>query len=206
MNLVPNSATFQEFLRSRRSVRQFLPDPVPKDVIKRVLHTAIHAPSAHNHQPWCFVVLESAGTRKLLVDNISSDFYHDLVADGVSSEEAKDTVAQSRRRIIGSPVAILLILDPSSGDVYPDKVRQRAEYLMGVQGVALAGGKLLLAAHAEGLGGVWICAPLFAPETIHRALDLPAVWEPQGMILLGYPARIPSQRPRKPVDEVTKFL
>ena len=77
---------------------------------------------------------------------------------------------------------------------------------MGVQSVALAGGTLLLAAHAEGLGGVWVCAPLFTPDTVRASLDLPSDWVPQGMILLGYPEKVPEPRPRRPVSEVTRFL
>ena len=60
-----------------------------------------------------------------------------------------------------------------------------------MKSVALAGLQLLLAAHAEGLGGTWICWPLFAPEETRQSLDLPSVWEPQGMIFLGYPAEEP---------------
>jgi nitroreductase len=90
------------------------------------------------------------------------------------------------------------------GDNYPDARRQQAEYLMSVQSVAMAGQNLLLAAHAEGLGGVWVCAPLFAQEAVRQALNLPGEWHPQGMLLLGYPAVVPKTRPRRPVSEVTR--
>jgi coenzyme F420-0:L-glutamate ligase/coenzyme F420-1:gamma-L-glutamate ligase len=76
---------------------------------------------------------------------------------------------------------------------------------MGTQSVALAGLQLLLAAHAEGLGGTWICWPLFAPEETRRALDLPSEWEPQGMIFLGYPAEQPEIPRRKAIEEVVRF-
>ena len=58
---------------------------------------------------------------------------------------------------------------------------------MAVQSVAAAGMQLLLAAHAEGLGGVWACWPLFAQETIRKTLNLSETWEPQGMFFIGYP-------------------
>ena len=67
--------------------------------------------------------------------------------------------------------------------------RQQSEHWMGIQSVALAGGHLLLAAWAEGLGGVWMCAPLFAQAAASQALDLPGSWQPQALILLGYPAK-----------------
>jgi nitroreductase len=106
---------------------------------------------------------------------------------------------------MGAPVAILLCLDATLGDTYGDERRQQSEYLMGVQSVALAGGQLLLAAHAEGLGSVWTCAPLFAPEAARRALELPAHWQPQALLLLGFPATIPPPRPRRPFDEIALF-
>ena len=105
-----------------------------------------------------------------------------------------------------APVAVLFCLDKADLDPYSDPFRQQASYLMGVQSVALAGGNLLLAAHAQGLGGVWICAPLFAQDAIRTTLELPAGWEPQGLILLGYPAKIPSQRPRRPLEEITRTI
>jgi coenzyme F420-0:L-glutamate ligase/coenzyme F420-1:gamma-L-glutamate ligase len=76
---------------------------------------------------------------------------------------------------------------------------------MGVQSVAMAGCTLLLAAHAVGLGGVWLCSPLFAPDQARSVLDLPDEWDPQGLILLGYPARMPEARPRQSVEKVARF-
>jgi coenzyme F420-0:L-glutamate ligase/coenzyme F420-1:gamma-L-glutamate ligase len=195
-----------EFLRSRRSVRRFLPQPVDAQLLERLLETATWAPSAHNRQPWRFAVLTTAGTKTLLAREMATDFRRDLLSDGLSGEEADKLVTRSRNRIMEAPVVVLLCLDPTVGDTYPDPDRQQAEYIMGVQGVAMSGSTLLLAAHAEGLGGVWVCSPLFAKETVRKALDLPDIWEPQGMLLLGYPAAVPEPRPRRPLEEVTRYL
>jgi nitroreductase len=116
---------------------------------------------------------------------MGDEFKSDLIKDGMSPEEADRQVTRSQRRIREAPAAILVCLDPSQGDAYPDRSRQDAEFLMGVQSTALAGGYLLLAAHAVGLAGVWMCAPLFAQHAIHASLDLQA-WQPQSLILLGY--------------------
>ncbi len=59
---------------------------------------------------------------------------------------------------------------------------------MAVQSVALACQNLLLAAHAYGLGACWMCAPLFVPHVVRQVLELPAAWQPQALITLGYPA------------------
>lgn len=201
----PETRDFHNFLRSRRSVRRFMPEVIPMDVLERVLETATWAPSAHNRQPWRFAVLTSGDARSHLADEMGSEFRKDLLQDGLAIEEVEASVARSRSRLVDAPVAILLCMDPSEIDQYPDQKRSTAERLMALQSVALAGGTLLQAAHAEGMGGVWICAPLFAPQAAKRALGLPPTWEPQGMLLLGYPAKVPEPRPRKPLSEVAIF-
>jgi nitroreductase len=91
-------------------------------------------------------------------------------------------------------------------DKYPDRQRKKAEYLMATQSAANAGMQLLLAAHAEGLGSVWVCSPLFAQEIVQAALELPKTWEPQAMYFLGYPMEIPQARERKSIKEIVKRL
>ncbi|MEW5941732.1 MAG: nitroreductase family protein, partial [Chloroflexota bacterium] len=55
---MPTSANeLHAFLRTRRSIRRFKPDPVPGEVVSRILATATYAPSAHNLQPWRFIVI-----------------------------------------------------------------------------------------------------------------------------------------------------
>ena len=70
---------------------------------------------------------------------------------------------------------------------------------MAVQSVALACQNLLLAAHAHGLGGCWMCAPLFAPDIVRSALALPESWQPQALITLGYPAEA-RESTREPLE------
>lgn len=198
--------SFQITIRSRRSVRHFLPQVVPDEMVNRILETASYAPSAHNRQPWRFVIIRSAEAKSKLAEKMGFAFKEDLVADGKSDKEAEVQVERSRRRILEAPLVIMLFLDLIDMDVYPDERRQKAEKIMAVQSVAMAGGTLLLAAHGEGLGGVWVCGPLFASDAVHEALDIPSAWEPQGMLLIGYPARIPEARLRKQINDVSRFL
>lgn len=130
------------------------------------------------------------------------DFERDLTRDGLSPEKIQSQIKRSKERITSAPLAILLCLDMSEMDSYPDEKRSKAEYMMAVQSVAAAGMQLLLAAHAEGLGGVWACWPLFAQETIRKTLNLSESWEPQGMFFVGYPTDIPEARERKPLQAV----
>ena len=137
---------------------------------------------------------------------MAAEFQHDLEADGLPQQEIKKRVTRSRDRITGAPLVIILNLDMSEMDVYPDKKRRRAEFRMAMQSVANAGMQLLLAAHAEGLGGVWVCSPLFVQETIQNLLALPKTWEPQAMFFIGYPDGAPKTRERKPLDEIARYF
>jgi F420 biosynthesis protein FbiB-like protein len=203
--LVRRGAGELDWIFERRSVRRFRPDPVPPEVVERILNAATRAPSAHNRQPWRFAVVASAEAKGRLAEGMGREFRRDLLADGLDPAEVEAQVERSRQRITQAQVDILVCLDQAEMDTYPDERRRQAEYLMGVQSAAMAGENLLLAAHAEGLGGVWMCAPLFSQESARRSLNLPAGWEPQGLILLGYPAKIPEPRGRRPLDEVARF-
>mgnify|MGYP001032698857 FL=1 len=137
---------------------------------------------------------------------MSLEFQRDLEADGLPHEEIQKRTSRSRERILSAPVVIILNLDMSEMDAYPDKKRRRAEFRMAMQSVASAGLQLLLAAHAEGLGGVWVCSPLFVQETIQSVLELPKTWEPQAMFFVGYPEAIPEVRERQTLNETTTFF
>ena len=195
----------QTFLRTRRSIRRFKTDHVPDSVLRDILHTATYAPSAHNRQPWRFIVLTDSSAKKHLSDAMAEEFQRDLEKDNLAAEEIAKKVARSKERITGAPVVIILCVDMSEMDNYPDERRRKAEYIIGIQSAANAGMQLLLAAHAEGLGGVWVCSPMFAQETVQDALNISKMWEPQAMFLIGYPLEIPAFRGRKAIEEVVKY-
>ena len=164
------------------------------------------APSAHHLQHWRFSVLFSLEFKIRLADEMGADFRRDLKADGLSEDEIAARIERSRQRILGAPVSIVLSMDTSLGDDYPDENRRKAETIMGIQSVANAGLQLMLAAHAEGLGSVWTCGPVFAPAPVSKALDLPANWLPQALFFFGYPAESPFVRSRKELDQIAQFL
>lgn len=203
---MPTKADFHSFLRTRRSIRRFKTDPVPDSVLRDILHTATFAPSAHNRQPWRFAVVTDLSVRKKLADEMANEFQRDLEKDKLPPDEITKRVHKSRERITGAPVVVILCVDMSEMDDYPDTRRKKAEYIIATQSAANAGMQLLLAAHAEGLGGVWVCSPMFAQEIVQEALNIPKTWEPQAMFLLGYAVEVPVFRGRKPLDEVVKFL
>lgn len=199
------AASFYKLVENRRSIRRFKNTPVSDTVLHRILGAGVKAPSAHNRQPWRLFVLRDDETRERLAHRMGERLRADLKRDGLEPAAIERDVARSYARITGASVGIVLCLDGESLDEYPDEERSRAEFLMGVQGVAMAGENMLLAAHAEGLGGCWICAPLFVPDTVREELELDSSWVPQGMILLGYPADPGRMRSRKPVEEVARW-
>lgn len=189
--------TLHRFLRTRRSIRRFRPEIVPETVLRRVLETAIHAPSAHNLQPWRFVLLQNETARRRLGRALTDKMRTDMQAEGEPQEAIESRVARSLRRIAEAPVILLFCRDAAVV-----RVDTPEEHRMGTQSVANAVTTLLLAAHAEGLGANWICWPLYAPSEARDALGLPPTWNPEGMLFLGYPAEEPSEKVVKAVDEV----
>lgn len=202
MTLTTDDPAFWGLILGRRSVRRYADRPVPEDVVWKLLEVAHWAPSAHNRQPWRFVLLEQPETRRRLAEAMAADWQADLVADGADPEMVRRRASTSVQRIAGAPLAILPCLDLGTLDVYPDAQRQRSEWQMGVQSVALACENLLLAAHHYGLAGCWMCAPVFCAALVQETLSLPATWEPQALLTLGYPAAdAPTSKPREPLAD-----
>ena len=141
-----------------------------------------------------------------LADAMAIEFQRDMEADALAPDSIEKKIARSRDRIINAPVVIILSVDMTDMDSYPDTRRKKAEYIMATQSVTNAGMQLLLAAHAEGLGSVWVCSPLFAQETVQTVLDLQKSWEPQAMYLLGYPNEIPKIKGMKNMQNLVKIF
>jgi coenzyme F420-0:L-glutamate ligase/coenzyme F420-1:gamma-L-glutamate ligase len=193
------------FLRSRRSIRRYKPDPIPAPVIERILTTAIHSPSANNSQPWRFVVVTDPAVKTRLGEAIADRYRRDMTADGASEADIRGRVERTIRRASEPPLIIVLCRDVTIIKKQPDDFRQYAHEIMSVQSVAMAGLQLLLAVHAEGLGGCWICWPLFTPDETREALELPAEWEPQGMVFIGQPDEMPNPKELKPLQDVVLY-
>ncbi|MFN3742082.1 MAG: nitroreductase family protein [Anaerolineales bacterium] len=191
MSASPSSSPLS-LLLTRRTIRRFRPEPVPSHLVEEILQAAVYAPSAHNLQPWRFVLLESKETRERLADALTSAMRRDMETEGASEDEIRARAERSRRRLLEAPLAILLCRDRAAR-----RAARPEEDLMGIQSIAAAGLQLLLAAHALGLGGNWICWPLYAPAETRQALDLPESWQPEALFFIGYPAESPSAPTRQ---------
>ena len=133
-------------------------------------------------------MLTTEQAKAKLADAMGERWVTDLRGDRVSEDVIARRVARSHRRIEASPVVIVACLVKDVLDRYPDGSRQAAEYTMGAHSLGAALQAILLGAHARGLAGFWMCAPVFCPDTARSALDLDPTWEPQALVLLGYPA------------------
>lgn len=186
-------------LLNRRSIRRYTDTPVERALIERLLTAASWAASAHNRQPWRFVVIVDGSTKERLARAMGAQLRLDLEADGAPEDViAKDT-ARSYARLTGAPVLVGLCFTMADMDIYTDPDRQQRELVMAIQSTAMAGQNLLLAAHDVGLGACWMCAPLFCPQVVQATLDLPEDWQPQGIISIGYPAEA-RQKERRPLE------
>lgn len=194
-------------VRGRRSVRRFDANPVPAAAdLEALLELATWAPSAHNRQPWRFVVLRQPDAKSRLAQRMGDRLRADRAADGADPADIEADVRRSYARLTEAPALVLVCLDLAEMDRYPDARRSQAERAMAVQSAAMAGQNLMLAAHAAGWGSCWMCAPLFAPEEVRSALDLPEAWEPQGAIVLGTPIGETPPRPRRSLSEVVRWM
>ncbi len=177
------------FMRARRSLRRYQARAIPHQELRHLLEAANWAPSAHNRQPWRFVIVSEPAKKARLARAMGEKLRADLQADGAPESLINADVGRSFERISSAPVLILLCMTLADMDAYPDAKRSAHERTMAIQSTAMAGQNLLLMASSLGLGACWMCAPLFCPDLVAAALDLPADWQAQGMITVGYPAQ-----------------
>lgn len=179
---------------------------IPRHVIRSIFDLAKWAPSAHNAQPWRFVIIDDDEVEKKLAKEMGEAWFSDMRKDGVPKDEAEKIVKlESWDRITKSPTVIIVCLTMEEMHKYPDRRRRKAEYIMAVQSVAAFIQNLLLIAHYHGLGACWMCAPLFCPKVMKKVLGLPKNFEPQAMIIMGYADEQPQPTSRKSLDEIWAF-
>lgn len=192
-------------LRARRSIRYYRAEMPCADTLERIFVSAASAPSAHNRQPWRFAVIADMARKEALAKAMGARLAADRRHDGDAEDVIAMDVGRSFERITGAPIVVVVALTLADMDDYPDPRRNQAEYQMAVQSTAMATQNLMLAAHAEGLGSCWRCAPLFCADDVRDVLSLPNDWRVQGLITLGYPARHGKLKPRRPISEFVMF-
>jgi len=194
-----------DLLTNRQTIRRFRSEHVPQLAAERLIDAASRAPSAHNQQPWRFCLVSTAESKLALAQGMGHRLREDRERDGDDPAGIEADLQRSRLRITEAPLVVVVCMTTMEMDQYPDPLRTHAEHQMAVQSTAMAGQNLLLAAEAQGLGACWMCAPLFCPDTVRSALALPADWQPQGLVLVGYPAETGRDKLRKPRSSIVTY-
>ena len=172
---------FYETLFNRRDVRgEFRSDPIPDEVLARLLIAAHHAPSVGLSQPWNFIVAKTDETKKRVHE-----------AFGEANKEAADLFDGERKQhyqrlrlqgILDAPVNLCVTCDRTrGGDVILGRTHQRD---MDLYSTVCAVQNLWLSARAEGLGMGWVS--IIKPEALADIFKLPDSVVPVAYLCLGY--------------------
>jgi nitroreductase len=163
-----------EAIRLRRSIRAFTEEEVSEEEIRKLLKAARSAPSAGNIQPWSFVVVRDANTKRRLAEAALNQFF-----------------------IEKAPVVIVVCTDWNrSGQGYGS----RGTNLYCIQDTAAATQNMLLATVALGLGACWVGA--FQEDIVRVVLSVPKGLRPVAIVPVGRPAEKPNPPHKRPLEEV----
>ena len=195
-----------EALYTTRAMRRVKEDPIPDEIIKSMIDSAIRAPSGSNRQDWRFLAVTDQKVRNQLAniyretwDYYVKSFYNSSSDLGASNLKDKEQI-ESVRRISNSaswlaenydkvPLLVLAFSrnDPTGSSIYP------------------AIWSLMLAARSHGIGTCLTTVMSFKTEEVYEVLDIPADkgWALNATITAGYPLGKWGVAERKPVEEVT---
>jgi nitroreductase len=168
---------FYEVIRTRRSVRSFKRDPIPEEVLNRVLETTRVSPSGSNRQPWRFILVKDDVLKRKMISACNNQKF---VAD------APLIVVACGKRL------------PINRGGYMGEMSMLLD-------VSIAFTHLILAGRAEGLGTCWIGA--FKNEEIKKLLEVPDEYEVVAVTPLGYPSEDAFTDPgnRKEMGEIVSL-
>ncbi|MEU0425491.1 nicotinate-nucleotide--dimethylbenzimidazole phosphoribosyltransferase [Streptomyces canus] len=175
-------------MRERRDIRNgFRGDPIPHEVLLRVLEAAHTAPSVGHSQPWDFVVIRSAETRAAMQDLAQRQ--REAYAKSLPKGRAKQFKELKIEAILETPVNIVVTADPTRGGRHT--LGRHTQPQMAPYSAALAVENLWLAARAEGLGVGWVS--FFDEREMVRALGLPEHLEVIAYLCVGYVDEFPDE-------------
>ncbi|MFB9371190.1 nicotinate-nucleotide--dimethylbenzimidazole phosphoribosyltransferase [Kitasatospora albolonga] len=177
-----------QVIRERRDIRNgFRPDPIPHEVLIRVLEAAHTAPSVGYSQPWDFVVIRSAKTRRKMHE--LAERQREAYADSLPKARAKQFKEIKIEAILETPVNIVVTADRTRGGRHT--LGRHTQPQMAPYSAALAVENLWLAARAEGLGVGWVS--FFDEEEMVRELGLPDHLDVVAYLCVGYVDSFPDE-------------
>ncbi|MEV4443217.1 nicotinate-nucleotide--dimethylbenzimidazole phosphoribosyltransferase [Streptomyces sp. NPDC049577] len=181
-------AAVHRVMRERRDIRKgFRTDPIPHEVLLRVLEAAHTAPSVGHSQPWDFVVIRSAETRQAMHE--LAERQREAYARSLPKGRAKQFKELKIEAILDTPVNIVVTADPTRGGRHT--LGRHTQPQMAPYSSALAVENLWLAARAEGLGVGWVS--FFDEREMVRELGLPEHLEVVAYLCVGYVDEFPDE-------------
>ena len=185
-----------EMMSTLRAVRRLRTDPIPDDVMDRVLQAAAWAPTGGNMQPWRVIVVTSSERKQALADIYKPAWYryakgYDKRIEQLPADEAEKA---RRNRIAGdyladhlheAPTILMFVADPQMMAITDAKLDRVS--MVGGGSVYTAVQNAMLAARTEGLGCVLPPLHCLAEEEVKEALRIPEGWATLAMVPLGYP-------------------
>ncbi|MFC8665157.1 nicotinate-nucleotide--dimethylbenzimidazole phosphoribosyltransferase [Streptomyces sp. NPDC057199] len=175
-------------MRERRDIRNgFRSDPIPHDVLLRVLEAAHTAPSVGHSQPWDFVVIRSAETRRTMHELAQRQ--REAYAKSLPKGRAKQFKELKIEAILDTPVNIVVTADSTRGGRHT--LGRHTQPQMAPYSSALAVENLWLAARAEGLGVGWVS--FFDEREMVRELGLPEHLDVVAYLCVGYVDEFPEE-------------
>ena len=167
-----------KLLLSHSSCRSFLDKPVPEEVAEAIIKCAQRAPTSSYLQAYTIIRVEDKEKRKLLAE----------YAGGQEWVEKAGLVLLFCADLHRLEVML---------DVRDKNVLHNTElYTVAVTDAALASSRALVAAQAMGLGGVFVGGVRNETEKMAELFELPQMVFPMYVVCMGYPDKIPPQRPR----------
>jgi len=206
-----------EAIYSAGSIRRLRPDPVPDDVISKVLDAAVRAPSGSNAQSWVFIVVKDAAKRKQMgavykqASEILMKLYAGAQRPAHMDEKKYARFMQSVQHLFDhmgdAPVLLVPCLKSSmwSGNSnLPADIKARMAASARIAGSSIypAVQNVILACRAFGLGTVLTTIHAFFEEEVRGILDLPPDVQTFALMPIGYPVGHHYPVKRRPISEV----
>jgi nitroreductase len=207
-----------EIMYSLRSMRRLKPDPVSDELIWKVLDAAVHAPSGGNTQPWRFLVVRDAATKRFLQERYHRGWSRYVQANLKAAAEAPvpptPEEAAARVKMVNAanhlaehlheaPVLLLVCMLPRRLDLPPDPEAQLPSPAALYASIFPAVQNILLACRAYGLGATLTTLHLMYERAVKERLGIPAEVETVAMIPIGHPLGRFGGVTRAPVETVT---
>ncbi|MDH3682918.1 MAG: nitroreductase family protein [Acidimicrobiia bacterium] len=185
-----------EAMSTLRAVRRLRPDPIPDDVLRRVLQAACWAPTGGNQQPWRVIVVRSDERKEALAAIYGPEWARYVQGSQRRLEGLEGDELARRQRIIAAgdhladhlaeaPVILLFCADFRAMAVTDAKLDRIS--LVGGGSVYPPVQNAMLACVAEGLGCTLTTLHCFREADVKTALDIPEEWATAAMVPIGYP-------------------